>query len=209
MPLRIEEGVNITVVRSKKSELLSGFLDDVAVLPVEMTPAPGQPNERLGVRTIMQVKEMWCWAACAEMVLRFFGASLDKCNVAGLQLNRDCCNSVSADCDMGLSVEEIDQAFANVHLAGRRFEREITFDDIRNQISGTPPRPVVAGIRWAGGGGHLVVVSGWRIADSLRFVKVNDPFYTSGDIRYEDLVQHYGPNDTGVWAHTWTDLKRV
>src|SRR5438270_9056985 len=48
-------------------------------------------------------------------------------------------------------------------------------------------------IQWAGGGGHLVVVSGWRRADALRYVKVNDPFYSSGDIRYEDLAERYGP----------------
>jgi hypothetical protein len=209
MPLRVKEGVIIPVARSTKPKLLSGSLDDIAVLPVEVPAAPGEPNKRLVVQTVRQVRDMWCWAACAEMVLRFFGASLDKCNVAGLQLKRDCCNSSSAECDKGLSVEEVDQAFGRARLAGRRFDREVSFDDIVKQIGGNPPRPMVAGIRWERGGGHLVVISGWRIADSRQFVKVNDPIYTSGDIQYEDLVQRYGPNDSGKWEHTWTDLRRV
>ncbi|MDQ3917591.1 MAG: hypothetical protein M3348_03865 [Acidobacteriota bacterium] len=221
MPLRVSKGLDIPVRRAPGRELLSGFLTErVAVLPAGAPPEPGELNDRLGVQTVSQrPRDEWCWAACAEMVLRFFGVTLDKCQVAGRALRRnDCCPS-SVGCDAGLDVGQVDEAFERAGLAGNRFDA-LTFDEVRDQIEGRPAlgdpglslprRPVVAGIQWQNGGGHLVVVSGWRVAaDSIRYLKVNDPFYTSGDIRYQDLQSHYGPNDNGRWVHTWADLRRV
>lgn len=213
MPLRVKAGIDIPIAPAANTELLLGFSRKLAVtpeLPEEVETLSGQPHDRLGLRTLPQERELWCWAACTEMVLRFFEAPFGMCNVAGGLLNRNCCNSATPGCNVGLSIEEVDQAFGSVRLAGVRFDREISFEDIQNQISGNPRRPVVAGIKWAGDGGHLVVISGWRIDNaSRRFVTVNDPFYSSGDIRYEDLVSQYGRNNTGRWEHTWTNFTRV
>jgi Papain-like cysteine protease AvrRpt2 len=207
MPLRVNKGEVIKVARSTNAELLSGFSARVAALPAEPVKVVAGPGERIGVPQFHQYKEMWCWAACAEMVLRFLGGSLKQCDIAARLLRKDCCNNDPTDaCDEGLDVEQVDQAFARVGLAGQRFDSELSFDSIVSQISGRPKRPVVAGIKWANGGGHLVVISGWRRADAIRYVKVNDPFYSSGDIRYEDLVERYGPNDTGRWTNTWADF---
>lgn len=215
MPLRVNEGVDIPLERSPNRELKGGFLDDtVAILPGEpAAPGPGE-QRRLGVQTVSQKPlDEWCWAACVEMVLRFFGTPLDKCLVAGRKLGMECCGASSEQCDTGLSVDDIGKAFGAAGLAGNVYNK-LRFESIQARINGVPaqgiPRgPVVAGIEWQGGGGHLVVISGWRIADSLRYVKVNDPYYTSGDIRYEDLEWRYGPNDNGRWVHTWADFRRV
>jgi hypothetical protein len=206
MPLRVDEGEIIKVARSKNSELLSGFSDEF-VLPVEGLASPDLPGTRLGVPSFHQQKELWCWAACAEMILRFMGVPRNQCDIVSGLLRKNCCNDPVNVCDEGLDIEGVDQAFASVRLAGQSLEGELPFDDVVSQINGNPSRPVVAGIKWAGGGGHLVVISGWRRSDALRYVKVNDPFYSSGDIRYEDLVERYGPNDTGRWMHTWTDFR--
>lgn len=212
MPLHVAQGVDIPLKRSPNRELRKGFLDEtVAILPVETALLPGEPNRRLGIETVsQQPRKLWCWAACAEMVLRFFGVAKDKCSVAGVALHMNNCCPSSIACDQGLSVEGIDSAFGSVRLAGDRFVT-LTFEEIRAQISGDPPRPVVAGIQWHEGGGHLVVISGWRISadGSIRYLKVNDPFYTSGDIRYEDFVDKYGPNDNGRWVHTWANFRKV
>jgi hypothetical protein len=221
MPLRVDTGVDIPIQRSPNRELLSGFLDEFAVLPGDVAPMPSETGKRLGVQTVsQQPREEWCWAACAEMVLHFFGIPLNKCQVAGLELGKkhgECCSS-PAGCDQGLNVEQVDEAFELAGLAGNRFQT-LSFEKIRDQINGQPalgesglvlqPRPVVAGIAWQHGGGHLVVISGWRVADSLRYLKINDPLYTSGDIRYENLVERYGPNNSGRWVQTWADLRRA
>lgn len=216
MPLRVTQGVEIPVERSPSRELLSGFSDDnLHILPTEAEPGPGDLFKRLGVQTVTQHPlNMWCWAACAEMVLRFFGTDRDKCRIVGAKLGRKCCDEAAQSCDTGLSVEGIGEAFAAVGLAGKLFEK-LSFESIRRRINGDPaqgipPRPVVAGIKWQGGGGHVVVISGWRkTSDTLRYLKVNDPFYTSGDIRYDDLADNYGPNNNGKWLYTWADFRRV
>lgn len=216
MPLRVDEGVDIPLERSRGRELRSGFLDDtLAVLPFEVPVGPGEPHNRLGVETVSQrPREFWCWAACAEMVLRFLGAPLDKCTVAGRHLRRnDCCGPSSAVCDTALSVDGIGEAFGGARLVGNLYDA-LRFETLQKKIdgdpaSGTPPHPVVAAIQWVNGGGHLVVISGWRISGALRYVKVNDPWYTSGDIRYEDVLEKYGPNDNGKWVFTWADFRRV
>ena len=223
MPLRVDEGPAIPLARSASHELLSGFPENViAALPAGMPPGVGEKVARLGVETVSQRPRCeWCWAACLEMVLRFFGVPKSKCEVATLQLEKQqsCCPE-SVACDEGLSVAKIDEAFKKFGFAANRFAA-LKFEHIEGQIMGKPalgtlalplaPRPIVAGISWQGAnaGGHLVVISGVRTdAASVRYVKVNDPFYTSGDIRYEDFRDKYGPNDNGRWVHTWADLRR-
>lgn len=221
MPLRVHEGIDVPLERSPSRELLSGLhLDEVPLLPFEAgEPGPGEPNGRVGVRTVNQKPmDEWCWAACAEMVLRFFGVVVDKCSVAEFILGRKSCCPTSAACDEGRSVKQIDDALACIGLVGNRFA-DLKFEQVRAQIEGGPAlgtpglslprRPVVAGIRWQDGGGHLVVISGWRVTNSLRYLKVNDPYYQSGDIRYEDFLDKYGPNNNGRWVHTWADLRRA
>jgi hypothetical protein len=215
MTLQVDEGLDIPVERSRNRELLSGFLSDsTTVLPLALAVGPGDNYTRLGVNTVSQKpQDMWCWAACVEMVLRFYGAPKDMCEIAGLKLEKKCCGASSKECDTGLSVEDIGRAFGAAGLIGNIYKK-LKFEGIKSRINGKPAQnipggPVVAGIEWQGGGGHLVVISGWRTADSLRYVKVNDPYYTTGDIRYEDLEERYGPNDNGRWVYTWADFRRV
>src|ERR1700754_1606847 len=72
--LRINEGVDIPIRRSSSLELLSGFMETADILPEVLPAAPVSTGRRLGVNTVSQKpRDEWCWAACAEMVLRFLG----------------------------------------------------------------------------------------------------------------------------------------
>lgn len=210
MPLRVNNGLPIAVEPLSTSELLSGFLNrDATVLPEEILVGPATPP-RLDVRPIRQLQDMWCWAACARMVLLFFGEPLEQCQIVSRFVGRLCCgdSSSSSDCDIGLPVSEINQAFGLAGLAGRHLERTVSFEEVSGQINGTPESPIVAGVKWAGGGGHVVVISGCRIVNGIRYLRVNDPFYGPGDIRYSDLLDRYGRNNTGKWLHTWLDFSK-
>lgn len=218
MPLRVNRTVDVPVNLPASFELAVGSSGSVPILPEALPPAPGETSGRLGVNTVSQIpRDEWCWAACAEMVLRFLGSPITMCQVAGRKLGRnDCCPS-SEVCDVGLDVGEVDVAFDRAGLAANRF-KALTFEQVKAQIEGAPAlgtaglqlprRPIVAGIAWESGGGHLIVISGWRVVGVERFVKVNDPIYKSGDILFEHLESHYGPNNNGRWVHTWADLRR-
>ena len=209
MPLRANKGLPITVEPSSPPELLFGLAANVKVLPEARLLGPTPPRAPLPVQPVRQLREMWCWAACARMVVRFFGAPLEQCQIAGRKFDRVCCPSAdSPECDVGCTVEEIDEAFGLAGLVARRIDRPASFEEVAEQVDGNPRRPLVASVQWAGGGGHVVVVSGCRVVDDIRYVTVNDPFYGPGDIRYSDLRTRYGRNDTGVWQHTWLDFSR-
>lgn len=214
MPLRVEKGVEIEVKRSPSREPPSRYaLEEARALPRQSS------GRRLGVATVSQSpRDEWCWAACAEMVLRFFGVDEDKCEVVGRTLERDDCCPAAPVCDVGLKVEEVDFAFELSQLYFNRFP-DLDFEQVKGQINGAPslgefdvelaPRPIVAGIEWSGGGGHLIVISGWRDDGSTKYLKVNDPFYDFDEVPIEDLMLKYGPNNSGRWVHTWADFRRA
>lgn len=205
MPLRVNDGVLIPVTPPSTSLLL----ENVTILPEDGLLGPGPEDERLDIPWFRQRKEMWCWVACAQMVLRFFGTFLNQCEIAQRQLHKPCCNAFTpAYCDEGCTAQEIDQAFTRIGLAGLRLDEPASFPDIHDEITSERPRPVVAGVTWAGGGGHLVVISGARRVNDIRYVRVHDPIYGPGDIRYTDLRDFYGPNDNGKWSHTWLNFER-
>ncbi len=208
MPLRVDDGVPVPVVPSSISELLGAMLDSVTVLPDENLMAFGPSGGQLEVPLFEQFKGKWCWAACAQMVLRFYGTFLKQCEIARRQLGKPCCAHFSLpSCNQDCSADEVDQAFTRAGLDSDRVDRSVSFDTIRQEInSGQNPRPLVAGVKWANGGGHLVVINGWRVVNNVRFVRVNDPIYGRGDIRYTDLRESYGPNDNGTWECTWLGL---
>ena len=207
MPLRANKGRPIAVKPSLISELLGHTLDGLEALPGEgeaglLGPPPRPP---LDVRPVRQLMDKWCWAACARMVLRFFGGTLEQCGIVGRFLGGNCCPSASAPgCNVDCSVEQVDQAFGIAGLTVRRIPASVTFEVVQAQINGG--RPLVAAVKWAGGGGHVVVIHGCRTVGGDRYLSVNDPFYGFGDIRYGDMTQHYGKNNTGLWVHTWLDF---
>ncbi len=210
MPLRINDGLPITVAPSPTSELESGFMDDFTILPDDELVIPDSLGRPLDVSLFRQRKDQWCWVACAQMVLRFFGSFLTQCEIAHRQLEKPCCSDSipPAFCDEGCTVKEIDQAFEHVGLAGLRIDKAAELNTLDDELN-RKKRPVVAGISWgANRGGHLVVLTALRTFKGINYVRVNDPFYGPGEIRYTDLVESYGRNNNGQWIHTWKEFTR-
>src|SRR5947209_4969054 len=75
---------------------------------------------------------------------------------------------------------------------------QVSFSTIQFEINSR--RPLTAGIRWNGGGGHRVVLRGWY--DPTR-VDVADPWYAGGVVSYSDLQTGYG---MGTWYGTMTNI---
>jgi hypothetical protein len=208
MPLRVKNGVIIPVAPSATSELLAGFMKDTAILPDGSLLAPSPTERPLDIPWFQQRKELWCWVACAQMVLRFFGTFLKQCDIARRQLGKPCCDAFTPSyCDQACNAEQITQAFRRVGIDSEPDDKVASFFRIQDEVTGNNPRPVVAGVTWSGGGGHLVVISGARNVNNIRYVRVHDPIYGPGDIRYSDLKDSYGPNDNGKWTHTWMNFR--
>jgi|RhiMethySRZTD1v2_1073278.scaffolds.fasta_scaffold04865_4 peptidase C39-like protein len=216
MPLRVNEGIPIWPPPPPEP-IAEGIGDELHVPPLAdpslMTFA--RPRS-LRVPMIEQIEGNWCWAACIQMIMAFFGDDLDQCSVAGLLFSdRNCCAN-RRSCNEGCDPEDVERVLESppLEVNCRREDGVISFESIVNEIDGG--RPVAVGILWRNSegeqtGGHLIIVRGWRIHNNKQYVKVNDPFYGPGDVPYSKLRTYYGPPDDdvdGVWKHTWIGIER-
>lgn len=175
----------------------------------------------LGVRRQRQQQTNWCWAACVDMVLDFYGEpSLKQCEVVGKKIKEDCCdNPQNSDYNISCEPEDMRAAWKQVgikshpHLGAATGDSGwIRSDELRAELD--EGRPVELGLRWKGGGGHAIIVQGWKATSKGLFFLVNDPWdWTNlglivngkGRVHYDELRRAYG---MGKWKWTWTKLDK-
>ena len=86
---------------------------------------------------------------------------------------------------------------------GDTWPRPLRFSEVQREIDAAPAR--MRQIAWYGGGGHFVVISGYRLsASGLELVEVADPLFPSSTILYDVLVSAYQnaqePSGGGEWT---------
>ena len=166
-------------------------------------------ENKLEVPLIYQEQDCWCWAASAKMVLTFYGITGDKqCEMANDQFGQtNCCaDPTSEDCNQGICVKDIVPLFQKYGLNSKRRNYPVSFNKLKDEIDAG--RPVEVRIRWDGGGGHAVIVHGYRDDDEGQFLSVNDPWVTgwgTSEIEYDHLKEANG--DGGTWANTWVAIQ--
>lgn len=179
-------------------------------MPLRVSPgkpiAPAPPPlgaKVLNVPLIMQEQTQWCWAACADMVLHYYGnVAVRQCDLANWLFGlSDCCSVPSSSlCNRPCQVSDVCRVYNAFGLRCYSGSGTISFGAIQFEIDQN--RPLEPGLAWTGGGGHVVIVRGYY--DDGK-VHVNDPWYGQGAITYADLVNAYG---LGTWFWTFTDLRR-
>jgi hypothetical protein len=60
---------------------------------------------------------------------------------------------------------------------------------------------VGARIGWNGGGGHFVVLTGYRSAGKLKEVEVQDPWTGRSTLAVDVFAGNY--KNSGTWTHTY------
>ncbi|MGH7958723.1 MAG: papain-like cysteine protease family protein [Opitutaceae bacterium] len=122
-----------------------------------------------------QTQSNWCWAATSVSVSHFYwtGSSWTQCQVASDELGRtDCCNSpVPSPCNVPWFLDRALTRTNNfVSITG-----QITFAQVQAEIDAG--RPVGARVGWSGGGGHFMVIYGYRTVGTTRYFDIADPIY--------------------------------
>ena len=140
-----------------------------------------------------QQTSMWCWAASGQMVMEFLGTNVTQCDEANKRLGRnDCCNNpVPAACVKG--------GWPEFDKYGFDFKRTsntaLTWSQVKNQIY-CAKKPFAFSWHWPGGGGHMMVVTGYTTLEGTNYVYVNDPWAPNvGDQRidtYDEYVARPG-----------------
>ncbi|HWF07380.1 MAG TPA: papain-like cysteine protease family protein [Bryobacteraceae bacterium] len=160
-------------------------------MPIKMTPQQ-EPN--------------WCWAAVASAVRTFFSpaAPTTQCSIANPVLVGEgqigevvnCCAN-AGQCDKPALLEDALNAVNSLKQKATGF---LAFAAVEAELNAG--RPIGVRIQWSDGGGHFILIDGFRVFSSgAQQVHVADPFYGPCYMLHSALVNNY-LND-GVWTHTY------
>jgi hypothetical protein len=160
-------------------------------MPIQMTP---------------QQEANWCWAAVACAVKNFLSpaAGMTQCGVAQpvlvtesqIESTVSCCAN-AAQCNMPAELQDALNAVDNLRQMDAGF---LGFADLKNELNAG--RPIGVRIQWPDGGGHFILIDGYReFSSGAQQVHVSDPFYQPSYLLHSDLVNDY--QGDGVWTHTY------
>jgi len=154
----------------------------------------------------------WCWAASGEMVMDFLGHDVAQCVEANNEFGRsDCCTSpVPNLCVNGGWPEPQKYHFTAATTA----DAPLTWVQIKDQVA-CRKEPFAFSWHWLGGGGHMMVVTGYAEAIAgTNWVTINDPWPPPSTtspgggqrpITYDEYVSgsdHTHWNDYYNWTYT-------
>ncbi len=174
--------------------------------------APSPTGVMLPVVPTAQYCSEWCWAACASMVLQYYGRPISECEVVSAMLGGNCCQLPAAcatPCNTsgnpiylltagGLYAQQVWGAISPAALATEL----------------TNGRPVIVYFNGTSTGGmfaHFIVVSGYTVGPIGTTFRIIDPLnlyqpgasYTApfvADLTYDQI--YYGPDSASPWVAT-------
>ena len=164
------------------------------------------PSPQIRIARRVQEQDVWCYAACAEMVIKEVHktSTVRQCDIAGFVKNgAKCCNKppLPVTCTAtGCKKPQITDIFTKWGINAQR-RPPINFDPVVTEIKGDRLIEVV--VDWRGGqSSHAVLLSGFwgdrvYVVDPLKF-----PRYL-GWHTHSSLMQGFG---NGKWSDTWVGL---
>lgn len=203
MSIKVETGIPILPqLLPVESEAL--LLNEMPLMETAFALVSG--SDELDIPWMEQERELWCWAACAKMVLHKLGQpSVRQCRIASSFLGPGCCAASCGEdcCNEACDATDVGPIYTNFGVEADFHEDTISFSKVRAEIS-EGDVPVEVAIKWPGdNGGHLILVYGWSAHNNSRRVKVNDSIYGPGEIRFSELSEYKG----GQWIATWTGFR--
>ena len=105
--------------------------------------------------------------------MNFLGANIQQCDEANKRFGRtDCCNaSVPTACVNG-GWPEFDKYGFKSDITS---DAALSFESIKKQIY-CSKKPIAFSWHWTGGGGHMMVITGYLVMDGVQYVTVNNPW---------------------------------
>jgi hypothetical protein len=155
---------------------------------------------------------MWCWAASGQMTMNFIhpASNVQQCDEANKRFGlTDCCNSPTpGHCVNGGWPEYNKYSFT----ADTTSDAPLSWDQLTSQIY-CSRKPFAFSWHWNGGGGHMMVATGYVIIDGVNYVSVNNPWppnpsVSSGGVMEVDTYDKY--NGGAGQDHThWNDYYNI
>lgn len=167
------------------------------------------PNALLGSQPVIlrpQETNMWCWAASGEMCMEFLGTSVTQCDEANKRFSRtDCCNNPVPNACVNGGWPEFDKyGFTFV----RTSDTALTWDQLKKQIY-CSKKPFAFSWHWNGGGGHMMVVTGYAVLAGTNYVSINDPWEPDeGDQRFITYAEYVSGSGYTHWDDFYNITKK-
>ncbi|HWB85421.1 MAG TPA: papain-like cysteine protease family protein [Bryobacteraceae bacterium] len=159
-----------------------------------------------------QQTSMWCWAASGQMTMNFIhsGANVQQCDEANKRFGRsDCCNSPTpTECVNGGWPEYNKYSFT----ADTTSDAPLSWAQLTSQIY-CSKKPFAFSWHWNGGGGHMMVATGYVTIDGVNYVSVNNPWppsSASGSGGVQEVYTYDKYNGGSGQDHThWNDYYNI
>jgi hypothetical protein len=183
-----------------------------AAVPIRNLPTPITlgSGAQLNVPLYAQQTNVWCWDASSLMVIKYFRprSRLQECTLATQATQGATC------CTLPIPTPCVHTGWEMLTTNGFTATQTATlpFSAIVSQIS-TKHKPILYAIAWPGGGGHMLVATGYFSIAGQNFVRVNDPWpppnaTSSGAATESPTYEAWlgGPGyDHNPWAQ-WSDI---
>jgi len=149
------------------------------------------PPDNIGSQSVAlrpQETSMWCWAASGEMIMEFLGTQVQQGDEANKEFGRtDCLNSpVPNACVQGGWPEFDKYGFS----FKRTSDTPLTWAQVKSQIY-CAKKPFAFAWHWTGGGGHMMVVTGYATLNGTHYVAVNNPWAPNVGAEYLTTYDDY------------------
>ncbi len=156
-------------------------------------------NDFIRVLPVKQEKSNWCWAACSQSVLDYFGIYVSQSDF--------CRATFGGVYDIMANPYDVARGLRYYGVDSRVIGSYLNFDSIKAEIS-IRRRPVIIGmLLWGGNEGHMVLANGYAMLPTgMDCVSIMDPatgrFYLLdyNDVRGGYAYWHY-------WADTIYDFR--
>jgi papain like cysteine protease AvrRpt2 len=132
-------------------------------------------GEQLAVPLLGQETNVWCWDASSLMVIKYFrpATTLTECQIATQatpSVGNCCTTPFPAAC-----VHPGWEMLSKNGFSSASTSTALSWADLKTQIS-TQKKPVLFAWGWNGGGGHMLVATGWFTLAGQQYVRVNNPW---------------------------------
>jgi hypothetical protein len=164
----------------------------------------------LNVPLYGQQTNVWCWDASSLMVIKYFRplSPLKQCDLANQATNvNNCCNNPFPT----ICVHTGWQMLSNNGFVFSDSSSALSWDDLRKQIDSG--RPVLYAWGWNGGGGHMMVATGYYNLLNQNFVEINNPWPPASSGGSGGAKESYtyaawvgGPGYDHVFWHDWYNV---
>lgn len=164
------------------------------------------PNANIGSQAVPlypQKTNMWCWAASGQMCMSFLGNNVAQCTQANNRFGRtDCCNSTVPNACVNGGWPEFDKYGFSFNTTSNA---PLSWDDIKKQIY-CKKKPFAYSWHWNGGGGHMMVITGYAVIENVKYVFVNDPWSPNVGDQYSLTYDKYV---SGSGYTHWNDYYNI